>query len=139
MSYFTELVINRQEELPTVPGDNEAGKRILYILKHTMNGSMCLLLDTSEDIGFEVAAVSPEFTAALGYTKDDLNDDWNALWHPEDLNVVNAHNAAHLAAPFAARVVKKGQNWNSAKWHKIDGLSWITSGRTFRAYIFAAV
>ena len=139
MSYFDDLVIDIKQEKPRVDGDVEAPKRLLYLLKAALNGSAMVLSDKSEPASSRVVCVSPEWLDLLGWTAQDLNDDPDQLFHPDDLEMIAVIGANDLAGPYSARMVEKGQDYHSAKWYMIEGLSLLIDDRHFRCFIVEQV
>ena len=139
MSYFDELVIDVKQEKPPIMGDVEAAKRLLYLLKAAMNGKAMALSDKSEPVSSRVVCVSPEWIDMLGWTVEDLNDDSGRIWHPDDLEMIIEIGKNDLAGPYSARMVEKGQDYHSAKWYRIEGLTTMMDDRHFRCWIVALV
>ena len=127
MTYFDDLVIDRTKELPSV--DGEGARRLMYMLKHAINGGAMVLVD-----GGEVVSASSELTDLLGYTTGDLQGDWQSIFHPEDWeNVVLPHEQNNLAAPYGARIKKKDKE--NFKWYAVEGLTVVLENRKFRCLI----
>ena len=135
MSFFDTLEIDRTIEQPRVEG--EGAKRLLYMLKHAINGSPMALIDKSLDEGERWASVSPEWSDLLGYTVEDLNADDQSLFHPDDLAIVIQHGENDLAATYCVRIKKKGagDGEGAYKLHSIDGMTVMLDGAHFRCYV----
>lgn len=133
MSYFDDLEIDVKQEKPVIAGDVEAARRLLYLLKASLNGSAMALADkNASDV---CVAVSPEWIALLGWTAEDLNEDPDQLWHPDDLEMIREIGSNDLAGPYSARMVEKGQDHHAAKWYRIEGLSFMMDDHLFRGWI----
>jgi len=132
MSFFDTLELDRTIERPVVEG--EGAKRLLYMLKHAINGSAMALMDTSLECW---VSVSPEWVDLLGYTVEDLNTDDQDLFHPDDLDIVLQHGDNDLAATYCVRIKKKGAGGGTGayKLHVIDGMTVLLDGSSFRCYM----
>ena len=131
MSFFETLEIDRRLETPTVEG--EGAKRLLYMLKHAINGSAMALTDKAMPVGQRWVSVSPEWIGLLGYSTDDMNADDQSLFHPDDLGIVIQHEQNDLAATYGARIKKKGSD--NYKLHSIDGMTVLLDGACFRCCV----
>ena len=131
MSFFETLEIDRRVETPTV--DGEGAKRLLYMLKHSINGSAMALVDRAVPEGQRWLAVSPEWMDLLGYSAEDLNLDSQSLFHPDDLDIVLQHGENDLAATYGVRIKKKGGS--TYKLHSIDGMTVLLDSSRIRCFI----
>ena len=135
MSFFDTLEIDRRIETPVVEG--EGAKRLLYMLKHAINGSAMALADKAMPEGQRWVSVSPEWIDLLGYSTDDLNADDQSMFHPDDLDMVIQHGENDLAATYGARIKPKGTGGGAGayKLHSIDGMTVLLDGARFRCYV----
>lgn len=137
MSYFDELEVDVKQEKPIIAGDVEAARRMLYLLKAALNGKAMALADKSASA--VCVAVSPEWIELLGWTAEDLNDDPDQMWHPDDLEMIREIGENDLAGPYSARMIIKGQDHHAAKWYRLEGLSFMLDDRLFRGWIVEEV
>jgi len=137
VSYFDELEIDVKQEKPIIAGDVEAARRLLYLLKAALNGKAMALADKNATA--VCVAVSPEWVTLLGWTAADLNDDPDQMWHPDDLEMIREIGSNDLAGPYSARMIVKGQDYHSAKWYRLEGLSFAMDDLLFRGWIVEEV
>lgn len=137
MAYFDELEIDIKQEKPIIAGDVEAARRLLYLIKAALNGKAMALAD--KNAVAVCVAVSPEWIALLGWTAEDLNDDPDQMWHPDDLEMIREIGSNDLAGPYSARMIVKGQDYHSAKWYRLEGLSFMMDDHLFRGWIVEEV
>jgi len=135
VSYFDDLEIDVKQEKPAIAGDVEAARRLLYLLKASLNGSAMALADKNADD--VCVAVSPEWLDLLGWTAEDLNDDPDQMWHPDDLEMISEIGSNDLAGPYSARMIAKGGS--SYGWARIEGLSFVMDDHLFRCWIVEEV
>ncbi len=132
-SYFEELEPDYTIELPG-PEGLEAIRRLMYVLKLTINGSCVVLKNVTTD---EVVAISPEFETEFGYTLAEIKVlDEEDFYHANSLDMATTHAANNLAAPYNASCKNSSAAYN---WYEVLGLSLIVDDIIWRVLSFTAL
>lgn len=133
MGYFDDLEPTYTEELPG-PEGLEASRRLMYILKLTLNGGAVILKNETADA---VVAISPEFTTEFGYNLAETQAlEIEDFFHANSQAIAATHKTNNLAAPYNARCKKKDESYS---WYTVLGLSFILDDIIWRTLEFTAL
>jgi len=111
-NYFDGLEPDYTIEIAQAPSNLEGPRRLLYMLKHALNGIAMMLYDNTNVTSTEIVSISPEFTTLFGYDLEEIQSlGADNFFHPNDWFIAELHGDNNLCGYYSSRCKRSNETY----------------------------